>query len=44
MKTIGDDFPKGYTPDDSWPLLFDEFYEWFCKKYDIKIERPESEF
>jgi hypothetical protein len=41
LKTIGDSFPKGYTPEDSWPTLFDEFFEYYCNKYGIKIEKPE---
>ncbi len=41
LKCIGDQFPKGYNIDEAWPSLFDEFYVWYCKKYDIKIEMPE---
>jgi hypothetical protein len=41
LKNIGDQFPQGYNVEDSWPTLFDEFYEWYCKKYSIKIEKPE---
>jgi hypothetical protein len=41
LKVIGDQFPKGYNVEESWPTLFDEFYIWYCKKYNIKIETPE---
>jgi hypothetical protein len=41
LKVIGDQFPKGYNVEESWPTLFDEFYLWYCKKYNIKIETPE---
>src|SRR5688572_5087446 len=41
LKTIGDQFPKGYNVEEAWPTLFDMFYEWYCKKHGIKIERPE---
>jgi hypothetical protein len=43
IKIIGDSFPKGYTLDDSWPLLFDEFYIFYCKKLGIKVEDPFEE-
>lgn len=42
LKSIGDQFPKNYTPEDFWPTLFDDFYEWFCKKHGIKIEKKEE--
>lgn len=41
LKVIGDQFPKGYNVEESWPTLFDEFYFWYCKKYSITIEKPE---
>ncbi len=41
LKEIGDDFPNNYNVEEAWPTLFDEFYEWYCKKYDIKIEKPQ---
>jgi len=41
LKVFGDQFPKGYNVEESWPTLFDEFYEYYCQKYGIKIERPE---
>jgi hypothetical protein len=43
LKVIGDQFPKGYNVEESWPTLFDEFYLWYCKKYDIKVEKPDYE-
>lgn len=39
MKTIGDGFPNGYSTEDSWPTLFDEFYEWYCSKTGIPFEK-----
>ena len=41
LKTLGDQFPKGYNVEESWPTMFDEFYEFFCKKNGIKIDKPE---
>ena len=41
LKAIGDQFPKNYNVEESWPTLFDEFYIWFCKKFNIKIEVPQ---
>jgi hypothetical protein len=41
LKVFGDQFPKGYNVEESWPTLFDEFYEYYCQKYGIKIERAE---
>ena len=41
MKVIGDQFPKGFNIEEAWPTLFDEFYLWYCKKYDIIVQKPE---
>lgn len=41
LKVIGDEFPKGYNTEESWPTLFDEFYIWYCKKYCIEVPKPE---
>ena len=43
LKVIGDMFPKNYNVEESWPTLFDEFYLWYCKKYNIKPELPSYE-
>jgi hypothetical protein len=40
LKVIGDSFPKNYSIEESWPTLFDEFYVWYCKKYNIKADIP----
>ena len=40
---IGDNFPKGYRTQDSWPTLFDEFFNWYCKKYNIVIKEEEDD-
>jgi len=31
-KSLGTEFPKGYTVDEAWPILFDEFYDVYTKK------------
>lgn len=44
LRALGSNFPTGYNLDDAWPILLDEFYEWYCDKHGIKIKRPELEF
>ena len=43
IDTIANDFPRGYNLNDSWPLLFDEFYIDYCKKNNIEIPKQEEE-
>lgn len=40
---IGDNFPKGYSTKDSWPSLFDEFYNDYCKRNNIVIDSDEED-
>ncbi len=35
-------FPEGYSLEDSWPTIFDEFYIWYCKKKNIEFKMPEE--
>lgn len=38
-----EDFPTGYSLNDSWPLLFDDFYVDYCKKNNIEIPKQEDD-
>ena len=40
---IGDNFPKGYSTKDSWPTLFDDFFNDYCKRNNIEIESDEED-
>lgn len=44
VKTYENKFPKGYTVDDSWPVLFDEFYYWYCGKHNIPVEKKRDSY
>ena len=39
---IGDKFPKGYRIIDSWPIIFDEFFKYYIKKYNIEIDEDDE--
>ena len=36
-------FPKGYLVDDSWPVLFDEFYYEYCRNHNISYEKKNED-
>lgn len=40
---IGDNFPKGYSTKHSWPTLFDEFFNDYCKRNNIEIKDEEED-
>ena len=35
-------FPKDYNVADYYPVIVDDFYYWYCKKYNIKIKKSED--
>lgn len=39
---IGDKFPTGYRVIDSWPIMFDEFFKFYVKKYNIEIDEDDQ--
>jgi len=41
LKQVGDNFPKGYSTKDAWPLLYDEFFVYYCEKNNIEIAEEE---
>lgn len=43
ISMIGNNFPTGYSLNDSWPILFDEFYVDYCKKNNIEIPKQEDD-
>ena len=43
IQNMGTTFPNDYNMADYYPILIDEFYVWYCKKYGIKIPDPDEE-
>ena len=43
LQNIGTTFPNDYNMADYYPIIIDEFYLWYCKKYGIKIPDPDEE-
>lgn len=44
INMLDKDFPTGYNLNDSWPLLFDDFYVDYCKKNNIELPKQEDPF
>ncbi len=43
IQNEGTKFPKDYNMAAYYPVLIDEFYIWYCKKYNINIPNPDED-
>ena len=43
LQNQGTSFPKDYNKAEFYPVLVDDFYDWYCKKHGIKIPDPNEE-
>ena len=43
IQNEGTKFPKDYNMAEYYPIVVDEFYLWYCKKYGIKIPNPDED-
>ena len=43
VKLYQNNYPKNYLVDDSWPILFDDFYYDYCKNHGIEVKKKDED-